>query len=442
MTYHIITIGCQMNKADSERLAAYLENHGYLYQENQLKSDLVIINTCGVRQAAEDRVYGLASQLRKHNPKSFLAITGCLSKRSDVQKRLALQIDLFFPINETLRLLELINSKSSLLSLDKLRELGGEKYLTIIPKYSSPFKAYIPIGNGCNNFCSYCVVPYARGREVYRPATDIIREAKNLIKNGYKEITLIAQNVNSYHVSNSQGKKFDFADLLSALGAIEGDFWLRFSSSHPKDFSDKLISEIKNNKKICNHIHLAVQSGDDDILKAMNRGYRATDYKKLIKKIRLVRPNIAISTDIIVGFPGESRVQFKASADLFKDLLFDQAFISRYSPRFGTVASKLKDNVSLEEKKRREKKLDEILKKGAYAKNQQLIGQTLRVLVEEKRGGGKYFGFTSSAKAVLFKGPAEVGQFACVLINSAGNFSLAGQVVETDRDGDQKKLNK
>ena len=227
-TYHIITIGCQMNQVDSERLSAFLAGLGFKITASVNKAGLVIINTCGVRQMAEDRVYGLVNNIRRDNPTSKIVIAGCLSRRPDVQKRLAGRVDLFLPISEMLQLPEFLNGEefTPFYSLDKVRLEQGEKYLNVLPKHESRFSAYVPIGNGCNNFCSYCVVPYARGREVYRRAAEIIKEVRALIRKGYKEITIIAQNVNSYH-----DKNYDFPKLLAALVKISGKFWLRFSSS-------------------------------------------------------------------------------------------------------------------------------------------------------------------------------------------------------------------
>ncbi|MFA5163516.1 MAG: tRNA (N6-isopentenyl adenosine(37)-C2)-methylthiotransferase MiaB [Patescibacteria group bacterium] len=430
MKYNIITIGCQMNKADSERLAAYLEKKKYQAVADFKLADIVIINTCGVRQSAEDRAYGLVNQIKRFNPSAQIAITGCLSKRADVKKRLQAKVDLFFPINETPHLLSLLKNSERLLKLDDLRELSGEKYLAILPKHASYFKAFVPIGNGCNNFCSYCVVPYARGREVYRGAADIIKEVKALVRKGYKEITLIAQNVNSYHSLRAK-KKFDFADLLRSLADIPGDFWLRFSSSHPKDLSGKLIRVMSQSDKICHHLHLAVQSGDDRILKAMNRKYSAKQYVDLVAKIRQAKPGIAISTDVIVGFPGETKAQFNNSLKLFKQLNFDQAFIARYSPRFGTAAAKLKDNVSLEEKKKREEILEKVLKKSALENNKKLLGKEIVILVESQNRKGKYFGLSSSSKTVsLVDKKVKIGEFVKAKITGVRDFGLTGEVVK------------
>ncbi len=418
-----------MNQADSERVASFLEGYNYQVSDSWHEADLVILTTCGIRQTAEDRAYGLVNSIRKENPKAKIILTGCLSKREDVKKRLKHQVDLFMPINELSNMMKLLDKsrKVNLLNEDELRELSGEKYLAINPKHQNIFSAYLPIGNGCNNFCSYCVVPYARGREVYRPVKDIEKEVKILINAGYKEIVLIAQNVNSY-----KSGTINFPKLLAKLGKIKGDFWIRFSSSHPKDLSDELIQVISDNTKICNHLHLALQSGDDEILKAMNRKYSAEHFCQLIEKIRAVRPGISITTDAIVGFPGETKKQFNNTLKLFKKLDFEMAYISLYSPRPGTASWKMKDNVSLEEKKRRAKELEIILKKSALKATKTYLGQVVVVLVEGRNKKGYYYGKTSSFKDVQFKDGNEdiIGTFVRVKINQVRNFSLAGELVD------------
>ncbi|MDD3285220.1 MAG: tRNA (N6-isopentenyl adenosine(37)-C2)-methylthiotransferase MiaB [Patescibacteria group bacterium] len=429
MKYHIITIGCQMNKADSERIASFLEERGYAASASWLGVDLVILTTCGVRQSAEDRVYGLVNRIRQGNPQAAVVITGCLARREDVKRRLRGKVDLFMPINELPNIFALLKDSHRQLSLstDAVRELSGEKYLTIIPKYQSSFTAYLPIGNGCNNFCSYCVVPYARGREVYRSAADIVKEAKALLKRGYKEIILIAQNVNSYRSGRT-----DFPKLLSKLASLSGDFWLRFSSSHPKDLSLELIKVLASSDKICHHLHVAVQSGDDEILRAMNRRYTAAHFSSLIKKIRKAKPGIAITTDVIVGFPGETKKQFQNSVKLFKELQFDMAYTAQYSPRPGTASWKMDDNVSREEKRRREQILTEILRKSGKKANKAYLCQELRVLAEGKNRRGHYYGKTSSFKTVSFTVPAGmrsediIGNFVEVKIKKIQDFGLEG----------------
>lgn len=431
--YFIITIGCQMNIADSERLAAFLDNSGYQADKDFKKAEVVALNTCGIRQAAEDRVYGLVNQIRKINPSAKIIVTGCLSRRADVKKRLEGRADIFLPINEMLKLPELLAGQEldPHFSLDEVRLKVGEKYLGIAPAYQDKFTAYIPIGNGCNNFCSYCVVPYARGREVYRPAKEIIAEAKRLIAAGYKEIILIAQNVNSY-----KDKKQDFPGLLREISRLPGKFWIRFSSSHPKDMTRELIAALGSSDKICSHLHLAAQSGDDMILKVMNRQYTASHYKDLIKQVRQAKPGIAITTDIIVGFPGETKKNYLQTVKLFKDVRFDLAYISPYSPRPGTVSSRMKDNVKLEEKKRRAAELNEILKQTALKNNEKYLNQIVEILVEGKNKRGKFYGKTSSYLTVLANVPKAVkvtaknqpiGEFIKVQIKKVLPFGLEGE---------------
>lgn len=429
-TYYIVTIGCQMNRADSERLSSFLLNQGFRLARDSKKASLVIFNTCGVRQMAEDRVYGLVNNLRHDNPKAKIVIAGCLSRRPDVQKRLAGKADLFLPINEMLQLPDFFRGEGILphFSLEEVRRQQGEKYLSIKPQYESRFTAYIPIGNGCDNFCAYCVVPYARGREVYRPAREIIREARELVNKGYKEIFLIAQNVNSYH-----DKRYDFPSLLLAVSSLKGDFWLRFSSSHPKDMSPALITALASSKKICPHLHLAVQSGDDEILKKMNRRYTAAHYLKLIRQARRAKPGLAITTDVIVGFPGETKKQFENTAKLFRSAAFDMAYIAEYSPRPGTASCLMADNVSHTEKGRRAQALNDILRKTALGHNQEYIGKVAEVLVEGQNKWGKYYGKTASYKTVLISTPQKnrrlVGHFVTVKITSAQAFGLEGILV-------------
>jgi tRNA-2-methylthio-N6-dimethylallyladenosine synthase len=429
--YHLITIGCAMNKADSERVANFLEDNGYSEKTQWLEADIVILTTCGIRQSAEDRVYGLVNQIRKTNKKAAVVITGCLSKRKDVMRRLIGQVDLFMPINELSNMFELLKTTKpeNVLSFDKARELGGEKYLSIIPKYDSEYTACVPIGNGCNNFCSYCVVPYARGREVYRDAEEIIREVKSLVKKGYKEIILLAQNVNSY-----KSDKYNFPKLLVELNKITGHFWIRFSSSHPKDMSAELIEAIGACDKVANHLHLAVQSGDNKMLELMNRKYTAEHYRDLIAKVRKIKPGIAITTDLIVGFPGETKKQFNASVKLFKDLKFEMGYVSEYSPRPGTVSWNMKDDVSREEKKLRNKIITDILKETSLAANKDLVGKEFEVLVDGVKKNGKYYGKTSGAKNVMFaasdKKPEElIGYFVKVKISKGMTFGLEGKLV-------------
>ncbi|MBN2854180.1 tRNA (N6-isopentenyl adenosine(37)-C2)-methylthiotransferase MiaB [Patescibacteria group bacterium] len=429
--YFIITIGCQMNVSDSERLASFLESEGFKLAKKDKEADLLILNTCGVRQMAEDRIYGLIENIKKVKPEIKILLTGCLSKRKDVMEKMINKVDWFLPVGDMTLIPSLWEGTDNKLkfSLDSYRLKNGEKYLKVKPKYESSYSAVVPIGNGCNNFCSYCVVPYARGREVYRPAKDIILEVKDLIKKGYKEIILVAQNVNSY-----RDEKYNFAKLLLELTKIQGKFWLRFFSSHPKDMSDDLIKVIGSSDKICDHLHLALQSGDDKILKAMNRKYTISHYKNLIKKVREAKPGIAITTDIIVGFPGETKTQFLNTLKAFKNIAFEMAYLAQYSPRPGTVsAEKMKDNVSPVEKKRRFEELNDLLKNIANEQHKVYLNKELDVLVDGLNKRGQYFGKSSSFKTVLIeagKKKLKIGEFVKVKINRTRPFGLEGEIIK------------
>jgi tRNA-2-methylthio-N6-dimethylallyladenosine synthase len=446
-SYHITVVGCQMNKADSERIAGFLNHQGLCGVENRETAEFIILTTCGIRQSAEDRIYGLVHKIRKNCPKAKIIITGCLSGRKDVLKRLKGKADLFLAISEIPTLEKWIINIRRIASRKETKTIlpgraPDNSYLKIKPAYNSAFQAFIPIGNGCDNFCSYCVVPYARGRETYRPAEEIFAEAAALVKKGYKEIALIAQNVNSYR--DPENNKYTFPKLLKSINNISGDFWIRFATSHPKDMSDELVKTIANCEKVCRHIHLPAQSGDDGILKKMNRKYTAGHYAKLIAKIRKTlnntkisdinsfQPLVSVSTDIIVGFPGETRAQFNNTKKLFKASDFDMAYISQYSPRPGTASAKIADSVPKAEKKKREEELMAILRKTALANNKKYLGRTLEVLVEGKSKSGQWFGKTETYKVVKFPAKSDehlTGKFIHVNITKAHDFGLEGNII-------------
>ena len=412
MKYQILTYGCQMNISDSERIATVLEKSGYEPTSKIDEADLIVVNMCSVRQSAVDRVFGLAKKFRKlkiekqpfgesvsRPGKLKIVLTGCILKKD--KKKFEKIFD------------EVVNIE------DLIRETR--------PKHSNDFSAFLPIMTGCNNFCAYCVVPYTRGREISRPAKKIICEIKNLIKRGYKEIWLLGQNVNSY-----KDKNINFPKLLKMVNDIPGEFWVRFTSPHPKNFSDELIDVMEKSKKYGHYLNLPVQSGDDKVLKKMNRFYTVAQYKNLVKKIRSKIPDISLSTDIIVGFPGETKKQFENSVKLFKEIKFDMAYIAEYSPRSDTAASKMEDNVPDREKNGRKKVLNEILKKTALEKNEEYIGKTVEALImEHKTYNIKHFfiGKIREYKTIKIQSNKNLlGKFVKVKIISALPWGLKGKL--------------
>jgi len=432
--YKIITFGCQMNVSDSERVLAYLKNLGFQKTDDWKKVDLLVFNTCSVRQSAENRVVGQINLIQKNHPvkkELKIVVTGCILYHDDkfLSGKFKYPV-LFLPIKELSRW-----DQKLVRYFPKIEKRVAKKFFKISPRYNSKFQAYVPISFGCDNFCAYCVVPYARGREESRPMEEIYDEVKNLIDRGYKEITLLGQNVNSYKGERLKVKddKFTepFPQLLELLNSIKGDFWVRFLTSHPKDLSDELIKAIASLDKVMKYLHLPVQSGDNQILKVMNRKYTVEHYKKLIDKVREAVPEIMISTDIIVGFPGETNEQFENTVKLFKVAKFEMAYINRYSPRERTAAFNLEDNVSLKEKKRREKELTEVLAETIKTKSQKLVGKFVKVLVERKKDQF-WLGKDERFRTARFKGGGDlIGKFVKVKITRGLNWGLEGEYEKT-----------
>jgi len=384
--YFIVTFGCQMNKSDSERIKAVLEKMNYKEASKINEADSAVINMCSVRQTAVDRVYGLFlkfKEIKKKKPHFKAVLTGCVLKKDF--KKFSRFFDFILPIKTLDFWPEILKEKNYLLSIDQ-RNLNFTKklavsYLKVSPKYSKDFSVFIPISTGCNNFCTYCVVPYARGPLICRPHKEILKEVESSVKKGAKEVWLLGQNVNDYQ--SPADHSIDFSKLLEMTNNIEGDFWLSFLSSNPKDFSDNLIKVIAKCKKINKYLSLPIQSGDDEVLKKMNRQYSVREYKDLVKKIRQKIPDIFLSTDIIVGFPGETKKQFQNTLLLLKKLKFDMAYIAEYSVRPETKAYKMKDDVPEKEKVRRREALTEILIKGILENSKRYIGKKFEVLVSE-----------------------------------------------------------
>lgn len=439
MKYKIITYGCQMNWSDSERITATLDKMGGVPAADGNRADLVVFNACSVRQSAIDRIYGKVNNYRslaaKHRP--ILILAGCVLEKD--KQALASNFDLVLNIKT------LNEWPSAIKAYLKQRQQkvriahNSLQYFHIRPRYQTNFRAHVPISSGCDNYCTYCVVPYVRGPELNRPAEEIIGEVKNLIKNGYKEIWLLGQNVNSYKSKakslKSLKSRLDFADLLQIINDLPGEFRIKFISSHPKDMSDKLISAVARCDKICKYIHLPLQSGDNNTLKKMHRRYTVGHYQKLIEKIRQLIPDAAISTDIIVGFPGETKKQFANTAKLMRQVGFDMAYLSQYSSRPQTTAAKLTDNVSKAEKAYRENCLNEILKKTALKNNQQYVDQTKKVLVDSVKNNFA-FGKTDTEKSVKFSIPKKIrpqtllGQLITVKIIRAIPWGLWGKIIK------------
>jgi tRNA-2-methylthio-N6-dimethylallyladenosine synthase len=424
-----------MNISDAERVSAVLESIKCKKTSNINGADLIVVTMCSVRQSAVDRVHGLIEKfktLKNYNPRLKTILTGCVLKKD--KNKLFKGFDYIIDIRDIKKLSRLLGNRGSstksgpeILGIKKAKNI--DNYLDITPKYSSKFSANVPIMTGCNNFCAYCVVPYVREREISRPAQKIIAEIKSLVKNRYKEIWLLGQNVNSY-----KDKNIDFPKLLKMANNIPGNFWIRFTSSHPKDFNSEIIDAMagvpSGSGKITPYLNLPIQSGDDKVLKAMNRHYTVEDYKNKIKDLRKKIPDICLSTDIIVGFPGETKKQFNNTVKLFKDIKYDMAYINKYSKRAGTAAAKLKDNVSFTEKKKREKVLTEILKRTALAKNKKIVGKQTLVLINENRGDN-YFGKNEHYKTIKIKKPKWypkniLGKLIKVKIIEASPFILKG----------------
>jgi tRNA-2-methylthio-N6-dimethylallyladenosine synthase len=482
--YHITTFGCQANLADTEKISDVFETFGHLVSKSAEDADFLIFNTCSVKQKAEDRVFGLNKKLRdlkakNHNLKTVL--TGCMLHYSEEELRRRLPyIDHFMKIKDIKKLPKILELGKVKLKSSSTPDFRASSKSGVFPDLAlgNRVSKLITIMDGCNNFCSYCIVPYSRGREVSRSVKDILKEVKNAVTNNAKEIWLLGQNVNSYksefRISNfdsnsnleikelkidskfkiKNSKFITFPDLLRLVSAVPGDFWIRFTSPHPKDFlalhsssratdgTDDMIKAMKESEKCPNYLHLPLQSGNNDILKKMNRPYTIEHYKNLVKKIRKAMPDISLSTDIIVGFPGETKKQFNDTLKVVKELEFDMIFISEYSPRSKTLAAeKYKDDVSHEEKELRKEKINTVLKKTALKNNKKLIGKTVKVLVaahgeprpwRDSKKGGKFYGRTGGYKLVEIATSEKndlVGKFINVKIIEAGRWRLKGKLL-------------
>lgn len=428
MKYYLFILGCQMNYSDAERLESVLNRLSFKKTANEKEADIILAVACSVRQKAVDRIYGLANLWLKEKRKRKLItiLTGCVLPYD--QNKMKKYFDLILNIKD-LPILPKFLLKHN---FNSFNISTNNSYLRLKPKHISSYTAYVPIMTGCDNFCSYCAVPYTRGREYSRPQEEIIREIKNLTKTGYKEIIILGQNVNSY--GHKKGKIYTdnkpFINLLKAINAIPGHFWLRFISNHPKDMTEDLIKIIPILKKITPNIHLPLQAGDDRVLKKMNRPYTVKQYLRIVDLIRKNIPGVAISTDIIVGFPGETKRQFQNTLKVAEKSQYDMAYLAQYSSRPGTAAAKFKDDVLKEEKKRREFSLNEIIKKTALKNNEKLLDTIQEILVDGQKDRF-YYGRTDTNKVVKLKTEKNlIGRFIQAKIIKAEPWKLTGEIIK------------
>ena len=425
-TYCIWTIGCQMNEAESARVEAMLNQVGYRRTEEEGTADLIVLNSCVVRQAAEDKVVGKIGSLarvKRENPDVRIALTGCMvtGQEAKLQERFP-HVDLFFGPSEFDRLNEIVPELAN-----------ADRELAELPHYYQPLQshpgvaAFIPIIYGCNFVCSYCIVPYRRGREVSRPFEDIIAEVERVVAQGVREVTLLGQTVNAYGHDLPDGR--DLADLLTAVDAVPGVDRVRFLTSHPKYFSDRIIDAIAHLPSVCEHVNLPVQAGDDEILRRMRRTYTSDYYRERITRIRATIPGVTISTDIIVGFPGETDEQFERTCELIEDMDFDKVHVAMYSPRPGTLSARWEDDVPREVKHARHQRVERIMERQSAAHYRTMVGERREVLVDGF-AKGRWRGRTRGNQLVFFDAPGDwLGRMVDVDITDSMTWYLLGSVV-------------
>ena len=432
--YYILTMGCQLNENDSEKLCGMLEDMGYKKCEDMQEADLILFNTCCVRENAEDKLFGKIGEAKKVKEKkeTIIAIGGCMMQEKHILEKLNKSYPFYDMIfgTHTLHkfpedLWKVIEKRNR---IEDVIDIDGEIYEGLPIKRSDKIKASVTIMYGCNNFCSYCIVPYVRGRERSRKPEDILKEIEELAKEGYKEITLLGQNVNSYY-----GKEnYKFAQLLEDVCKIEGIEVVKFVSPHPKDFTDDVIEVIAKYNKISRILHLPLQSGSTNILKKMNRKYTKEQYLSLVKKIKEKIPEVVFSTDIIVGFPGETEEDFEDTLDVVKKVNFEQVYMFIYSRRVGTPADKMENQIPEEIKHRRFDRLKELVEKQIEENNQKYIGTIQEVLVEgtSKTNSKMLTARTNTNKVVIFEGKEEfIHQMIKVKIIGDGLWYLKGEVL-------------
>ena len=432
--YYILTMGCQLNENDSEKLIGIMEEMGYSKSEDIKNADLYVINTCCVRENAEEKLFGKLGELKKikENKNIIIAIGGCMMQEEHITEKIKKSypfVDIVFGTHTLHKFPEdLYIAITKNKKVKDVIDIDGEIYEGLPVKRSSNKQASVIIMYGCNNFCSYCIVPYVRGRERSRKPEDILNEIKELAKEGYREITLLGQNVNSY----KGGENYNFANLLEDVDKIEGIEVIRFVSPHPKDFTDEVIDVISKSSKISRLIHVPLQSGSTNVLKEMNRKYTKEQYLDLIKRIRNKIPDVVFSTDIIVGFPGETEEDFEDTIDVVKQVNFEQIFMFIYSRRIGTRADKMENQILEEIKHKRFDRLKQVFEESVEENNKKYIGTTQKILVEgySKNNQDMLTGRTDTNKVVIFEGPEElIGKIINIKIISEHKWYLKGEVL-------------
>lgn len=444
--YNITTMGCQLNENDSEKICGILEEMGYQKTEKQSEAEIVIFNTCCVRENAEEKLFGKLGELKKikEDKGTIIAIGGCMMQEKHITDKIKKSypfVDILFGTHTLHKLPEnlykVIEEKRK---KEDIIDIEGKIYEGLPIKRESKYKASVTIMNGCNNFCSYCIVPYVRGRERSRKPKDIIEEVKALARKDYKEITLLGQNVNSYlRVEKEKNIKFEqyeginsFATLLKAINKIDGIERIRFISPHPKDFTDDVIEAIADCDKVCKLVHLPLQSGNSKVLKDMNRKYTKEQYLKLVEKMKSKIPNLTLSTDIIVGFPGETDEEFEDTLDVVKKVNYEQVYMFIYSRRIGTPGDRMENQIPEEIKHKRFDELKKLFESQIEKNNQKYIQTTQKILVEgiSKNNENMLTGRTDSNKVVVFEGKKElIGTIQKVNIISEHMWYLKAKII-------------
>jgi tRNA-2-methylthio-N6-dimethylallyladenosine synthase len=438
--FTVLTWGCQMNVDDSEQISNILLQMGYEQASDEQNADIIMLNTCSVRSKPEQKVrskLGELKFLKDANPDLIIGVCGCMAqKEGEALRRRAPYIDLVIGTASLERIPELIGEirhrRHPLYALGLPRAASDEATTParVLDRQPTGIKSFVPIMYGCDNFCSYCVVPYVRGKERSRDLSEIVAEVRGLAERGVKDVTLLGQNVNSY--GKALQEKLDFADLLAAVNEIHGVERIRFTTSHPKDLSDRLINAMAELPKVCEHVHLPIQSGDDEVLKAMRRGYTSDDYRLLVDKLRSAVPQVVLTTDLLIGFPGETEEQFENTLALAEEIRFDAAFMFAYNPIKNTSAAAMTDQVSPKAKNQRLRRLIDVVNNITVEINDSQVGSEFEVLVEgvSHKDADKATGLTRGNKTVNFPGSAELsGKLVTVRAVKGHLWGFSGELV-------------